>query len=172
MILNAVIHGRYYYAETWSEMSELITEVIENLKPEDAGSPWISPGEQACFMFADGRHTADTRTWWPDNYLYVSVNSSTGYGGLTWFVGEERAVEANGISDYVWVSDNPAPPAFDPRVVSDPGFPLFYAPGSTLPVSQVRGALEEFCRTGTGDRPESIQWVCGETNGQRVDYDS
>jgi hypothetical protein len=27
---------------------------------------------------------------------------------------------------YVWVSDNPTPPDFDPRVVSDPGVPYFF----------------------------------------------
>ncbi|MEU6380315.1 Imm1 family immunity protein [Streptomyces sp. NPDC046909] len=172
MILNAVIHGTYYYAETWPEMSVLIAEVMENLGSEESDGQWVSPGEQACFMFADGRHASDVNTWWPDNYLYVSMNRSTGYGGFTWFVGAERAEEANdGISDHVWVSDNSSPPEFDPRVVSDPGFPLFYHPRSVIPASQVHIVLEEFCRRGTGDRPESVSWVCGETNGRRLDVD-
>jgi hypothetical protein len=29
--------------------------------------------------------------------------------------------------------------------------------------------LEEFCRTGTGERPSVIGWVRGDTNGQRLD---
>ncbi|MET7749740.1 Imm1 family immunity protein [Micromonospora sp. NPDC005367] len=38
---------------------------------------------------------------------------------------------------------------------------------SVLPLAQVRAAVEEFCRTGTGDRPECIRWVRGEINGER-----
>lgn len=73
------------------------------------------------------------------------------------------------IDDYVWVSDNPAPPDFDPRVVSDPCVPYFYHPRSTLPAAQIRAAVEEFCRTGTGERPERVHWVRGEANGNRLD---
>ncbi|MGW1668812.1 Imm1 family immunity protein [Streptomyces sp. NPDC002324] len=150
-------------------MVELIAEVTGNLSSERGGADGISPGESACFMFADSRHTADTFTWWPDNFLQISVNSVTGYGGLIWYVGEERAeASMDVISKHVWISDNPEPPDFDPRVVSDPGFPLFFDPRSVLPVLQVRAALEEFCRTGTGGRPESIGWVRGETSGRRL----
>ncbi|MGW2935724.1 Imm1 family immunity protein [Streptomyces sp. NPDC001156] len=44
-------------------------------------------------------------------------------------------------------------------------------PRSTLPVTQVHAALEEFCRTGAGDRPECIYWVRGEINGERLKLD-
>ncbi|MER7735969.1 Imm1 family immunity protein [Streptomyces erythrochromogenes] len=37
---------------------------------------------------------------------------------------------------------------------------------STLPLAQIRAALEEFCRKGTGGRPECISWVKGEINGE------
>ncbi|MFI1200624.1 Imm1 family immunity protein [Streptomyces sp. NPDC020883] len=170
MILNAVIHGTYHYAENWREMSDLITEVTENLKSEDPGALGISPGDLACFMFASERHTSDTFSWWPDNFLHVAVNASTGYGGLTWNLSAERAAKAQDeMSNHVWVTDNSTPPDFDPRVVSDPGYPLFYSPSSTLPVSQIRAALEEFYRAGTGNRPECVSWVRGELNGQRLD---
>ncbi|MBB4963486.1 Imm1 family immunity protein [Saccharothrix violaceirubra] len=169
-ILNVAVHGKYEYADYWGGMSALITEVVENLKSERVDMPWIDPGEQACFMFADGRHFADNRDWWPDNYLYVAVNRSTGYGGLTWMAGGERALNgSDGISDGIWVSDNASFPDFDPRVVSDPGFPLFYDPRSTVPISQVRLVLENFCSARTGDRPDGIEWVLGELNGQRVE---
>ncbi|WP_369384102.1 Imm1 family immunity protein [Streptomyces sp. cg36] len=167
-----MIHGTYYYAETWEEKLGLINEIMENMKSEDLGAPGISAGESACLMFADRRHTADTFDWWPDNYLRVSVNAATGYGGLTWFVSAERADERKDeISQSVWVSDNPTPPDFDPRVVSDPGFPLFYDAQSTLPATQVRAALEEFCRAETGERPACINWVPGEMNGSRLTDD-
>jgi hypothetical protein len=67
------------------------------------------------------------------------------------------------------VSDNPRPPDFDPRVVADPGYPLFHDPSSTLPLDQVRAALEEFCYSGVGDRPVSVQWIKGDINGRRED---
>ncbi|MDW6059300.1 Imm1 family immunity protein [Streptomyces sp. FXJ1.4098] len=169
MILNAVIHGRYHYAQTWVEMEELIAEVVENSIPEQPG-PGINPGEDACFMFARDRHSAETFSWWPDNYLRIAVNPETGYGALVWFVSAERHAEPDDeISKHFWVSDNPNPPDFDPRVVSDPGYPKFHDPRSTLPIAQVRAALEEFCREGTGNRPQRIRWVTGEMDGQRHD---
>jgi hypothetical protein len=168
LILNAVIHDRYFYAENWQEMMVLIGEVMENLQPERRDQPWIDAGETASFSFADRRHSASTRDWWPDNYLEISVNTETGYGGLAWFVTQDR-VTKDDVSRYIWVSDNPAPPDFDPRVVGDPGVPYFYDPRSTLPLDDVRAALEEFCRTGTGDRPECVRWVHGEMNGLRHD---
>ncbi|MEU9079159.1 Imm1 family immunity protein [Kitasatospora sp. NPDC048538] len=51
------------------------------------------------------------------------------------------------------------------RVVFDPGDPRFHNPRSCLPVLEVRAALEEFCRMGTGNRPECIHWVRGYMNG-------
>ncbi|MFJ8746515.1 Imm1 family immunity protein [Embleya sp. NPDC127516] len=67
------------------------------------------------------------------------------------------------------MSDNPEPPDLDPRVVSDPCYPLFHDPSSALPIPRIRAALEEFCRAGTGERPECIDWVVGGMNGQRFD---
>ncbi len=166
MILNAVIHGRYYHAESRSEKAEIVAEVMENLRSERRDQARISPGEVASLMFADGRHSESVRDWWPDNTLQVAVNSETGYGGLVWFATQER-VTKDGISEHIWVSDNSSPPDFDPRVVSDPGVPYFFDPISALPLDRVRAALEEFCRLGTGDRPECIEWVHGEMNGQR-----
>jgi Immunity protein Imm1 len=98
------------------------------------------------------------------------VNTETGYGGLTWFVTQDRAVAAGDeIADHVWVTDNPSPPGFDPRVVSELHYPVFYHPNSTIPAAQVQAALEEFCRTSTGDRPECVRWVHGTVSGERLD---
>ncbi|MEV1007138.1 Imm1 family immunity protein [Streptomyces sp. NPDC049881] len=166
MILNAVIHGRYWYAESRLEKAGLVAEVMENLQSERRDQSWISPGEVASFMFAPGRHSESVRDWWPDNTLQVAVNATSGYGGLVWFATQERATK-DPISEQIWISDNESPPDFDPRVVSDPGIPRFFDPRSTLPLDRVRAALEEFCRLGTGDRPECINWVPGEMDGQR-----
>jgi hypothetical protein len=169
MILLARIHGAYRYAETWPEMVELIEEVMNNLPTEDPSSPWIVPGNTAQLCFVDTRRL-DPDPSWGDNYLAVAVNAKTGYGGLTWCFTSEREVPADDeVGNHVWLSDNPEPPAFDPRVVSDPCYPIFYNPESTLPAAQVRAALEEFCRTATGDRPSCIGWIKGDVAGRRVD---
>jgi hypothetical protein len=166
MILNVDIHGKREYAETEKEVNALIAEAVENLPFERADSPWVDPGEDAWFMWADRRLEEGER---PDNHLRVAVNSSTGYGALVWFFNAERAERVNdSISNSIWVSDNPTPPDFDPRVVADPGFPLFHDPRSTIPISEVRRALQEFCVVKTGDRPACIEWVEAEMNGTRL----
>jgi len=155
-ILEAFIHDEQRYAETWPQMTALITEVMTSLATEDPDSPWIVPGEVAWFMFVDRRRADPYGPPWPNNYLSVAVNTKTGYGGLTWFITERSTIPAGDkIANHVGVTDNPSPPDFDPGVVSDPGYPLFYHPNSTIPVTQVRTALEEFCRTGpaTGRSP-------------------
>lgn len=170
MILNALIHDKLQYAETWQEQSALISEVMQNLEFEGFVThdemQWPTPGEDAQFMFSDRRHGGNGD--WPNNRLVVAVNKSTGYGGLIWNVTHDFPVKG-GIYDHVWVSDNPEPPDFDPRVVSDACMPSFHDPRSTLPLAAVRTALEEFCRTGTGDRPQSVNWVRSWTNGHRID---
>ncbi|MFJ1567102.1 Imm1 family immunity protein [Streptomyces erythrochromogenes] len=113
-----------------------------------------------------GPHTSDA-DWWPDNNLHVSVNLETRYGGLVWYVSADRADQSyNEIDEHIWVSSNPSPPGFDPMVLSDPGSPLPHAPESTLPLAQIRAAVAEFCRTGTGSRPGCISWAKGEINGK------
>ena len=139
------------------------------LREQHVSIPGVGVGDPVAFSFAEQRRTAETRGSWPDNYLRVGVNSVTGYGGLVWYVSPKRAeASAREIDQFCWVSDNPTPPDFDPQVLSDPGSPLCYDKRSALPLSCMREALEEFCRIGTGDRPECISWVHGEINGERL----
>ncbi|RZU51219.1 immunity protein Imm1 of predicted polymorphic toxin system [Krasilnikovia cinnamomea] len=169
MILNVVIHNKWQYAETWPQMDALITEVTENLASEGAVTvdslQFQDPGEDAQFMVADRRLTDDDL---PANHLRVAVNRSTGYGALIWHA-TKNFPKSGDIYDHIWVSDNPQPPNLDPRVLADPCEPRFHDRRSTLPAPDVRQALEEFCRTGTGDRPQSIGWVRGWLNGHRLD---
>lgn len=172
-------------------MSQLITEVVENLpdpepppKQESEPAPawvrealeslpkpdWPDGGMTAQFIFAGQRLDMDDLTGQFDNYLHIAVNAATGYGALMWLVTEGTTVSvAPSIAEHVWISDNPYPPAFDPDVISDPGFPRYHHPHSTLPVGQIRAAVEEFCRNGTGHRPECISWTPGELSGRRLD---
>ncbi|WP_415923944.1 Imm1 family immunity protein [Streptomyces sp. ID05-47C] len=39
---------------------------------------------------------------------------------------------------------------------------------STVPVSEVRRALQEFCDTRTGERPTCVEWTQAEMNGTRL----
>jgi hypothetical protein len=166
LILNVRIGSTYYYAHTWSERGKIIGLVLREQRVSIRG---VGVGDPVSFSFAEQRRTAETRGSWPDNYLRVGVNSITGYGGLVWYVSPKRAKDSGDEKDrFCWVSDNPNPPDFDPQVLSDPGSPLCYDRGSTLPISCIREALEEFCRTATGDRPECINWVHGEINGERL----
>lgn len=166
VILSVAYGGRRHYAETPEEKNELVAEVFDNLAGESGeGRAW-SPGEDAWLSLAEERHGDDNRV--ADNFLRLAVNRATGHGALIWFVTQDSP-RRGGVYDRVWVSNNPNPPAVDPRVVSDPGHPLFHDPSSALPLARVRAAVEEFCRVGTGDRPECVDWVPGHMNGQRVD---
>ncbi|MER7441500.1 Imm1 family immunity protein [Micromonospora avicenniae] len=169
MILSVSFGRDWRYGESSNEISTLISEVTEQLEPEGLVGGSYSPGQDAWFCLSEQRHCDENQV--ADNFLRVAVNRSTGYGGIVWGV-TESSPRTGGIYDSVWISNNPEPPNFDPRVVSDPGVPLFHDPCSTLPISQVRAAVEEFCRTGTGDRPECIGWVPGHASGRRLDKES
>ncbi|MHB9859484.1 Imm1 family immunity protein [Streptomyces sp. YIM S03343] len=58
----------------------------------------------------------------------------------------------------VWTSMNPEPPSSDPLLIKDPGGGECYPRETAIPVTQVRDAIEEFCQSRTGKRPECIEW--------------
>ncbi|MFE1228056.1 Imm1 family immunity protein [Streptomyces sp. NPDC058745] len=169
MILSVCFGGQWHYAEAPEEKSRLVSEVMATLKGESGSGQSWSPGQDAWFSLAEERHNDENRV--ADNHLRVAINRSTGFGALIWFVNDDSP-RKGGIYDQVWVSDNPEPSGTDPRVVSDPGYPLFHDPSSAIPLARLRAALEEFSDTGTGDRPECIAWVPGHMNGQRFDRPS
>ncbi len=192
MILSVFIHRRWHHPASWAETERLITEVVENLPdPEPPPVPepvpkhlaasllevleslpkadWPYGGTAAEFTFTD-RHRDPAEEWNHDSYLHVAVNARTRYGALKWMLPKESTVLADPhIADHVWLSDNPAPPAVDPDVLADPCFPRFHHPRSALPATLIRAAVEEFCRTGTGQRPTCIDWTPGYLSGQRLD---
>ncbi|WP_158578520.1 Imm1 family immunity protein [Spongiactinospora rosea] len=139
---------------------------MASLRGEEEGVGSYFPGDDAWFYLADRRIT-DAEPAVASN-LHVALNRRYGYGALIWFV-DEQFPKAGGVYDSVWVSDNPEPVDFDPRIVSDPGYPLFHDPASAIPASQVQEAVEGFCRAYSGDRPQCVGWVAGHVNGQRLD---
>jgi len=118
--------------------------------------------EVGVFGFLDGGES-DLRPKWPSRQLRLAINLDTGFGGLIWYA-LHRSTE-DPLSQRVWVSDNPTPPDFDPKVISDTHVPIFLARRSVLPMLRIEEAVEEFCLGGTGARPESIDWAEGQVNG-------
>ncbi|MGK5557804.1 Imm1 family immunity protein, partial [Actinomadura kijaniata] len=172
MILNASLGASRYFGLSWSQAERLLNEVAEN-RP-DIGSPEPEPvgdgsmpahilaattnltaatlpygGTQASFTL-DAPHRGPRWDLW-DSSLNVTINARTGYGALRWTVSTDTTVPVNPeIAQHLWLSDNPTPPLTDPSVFADPWLPSYHHPNSTLPVAQVRAAVEEFCRSRTG----------------------
>lgn len=155
MILTVMIHDEQRHAETAGEADLLISNVLESLKWGD--NAWFTLDRQSQKNLA-----------YADSTLMVSINKSTGYGGVVWHVSTGYPRQG-GIYDFTWVSDNPLPPAFDPKVLSDSHTPVYMAPASVLPMPEIRKVLTEYCHNRTGDRPGCIDWVKGHMNGHRID---
>ncbi|MGW8729219.1 Imm1 family immunity protein [Streptomyces sp. NPDC055808] len=80
---------------------------------------------------------------------------------------EINAKTQSDMADWAWVSDNPSPVGFDPEILIDVHVPYYHDSRNALPLSNVRAALEEFCHTASGTRPECINWVKGQPSGER-----
>ena len=160
VILLALLHRQRHVADDRPQQEALIREVLEHLRSEGVvtvgGLDYETAGEVAVFAFADRRPAGDDA--WPDATLTIAVNTTTGYGGLVWS-GTVLDADTDTPIHQRWLSSNPQPPGFDPRVVMDPHIPMFHDPDTTLPAARIREALEEYCRTGTGERPQCIDWV-------------
>lgn len=159
MILNVLFSKEWHHGESPNDAQRLISTITSN-----AGRGWES-GEalmidEAWICFSEEKFERTDIQYSPNSYLKVNVNGQSGYGALAWY--------ATSGGD-VWISDNPWPPSFDPRVTSDPHYPRFYDRRSTIPLEQVQAALEEFCFSRSGTMPACVQWIVGSLNGQRSD---
>lgn len=98
-----------------------------------------------------------------DSYLQASTNPLTGYGALRWQVPEDSVVRVDPeIARNVWTSKNPQPPVLDQHVVANLNDWRLFEPRNTLPVSDIRAAVEEFCELRSGQRPTAICWDRGD----------
>jgi hypothetical protein len=168
MILNVTCNDRRWFAETDTEVSTVVAEVLGSLQGWNKRGEHWHPGSIAWLSWSDRRHAGDSDM--PNNFLVVSLNRESGYGGLIWFVNAGYpGPETDEVLDNIWVSDNPNPPDFDTEVVSNPGEPYWFDPRSTLPIKEIEAAVHEFCRVRTGIRPECVQWTLGEVSGRRAD---
>lgn len=161
MILNAFYDGLWHHLDSSNEV-ESVVSYLSGDGALEADAEMVGDADLVAWLGFSHHRLGDSEV--PDPFLRVGMNKETGFGGLVWGV-TDAFPESLG----VWVSSNPSPPSFDPRVVSDPGTPTFYEPKSTISLQLMRSVLEEFCYLGTGARPLSIAWVPGHTNGRRLD---
>ncbi|MEV6846727.1 Imm1 family immunity protein [Actinoplanes sp. NPDC051411] len=159
MPLNVWVRGEHHVAHGWDEMSEEVETIMNTLGYEQ----YVTMGRRQVRTFVQ-----NAKLSFSDDLLWVGINNQTGYGALIWLA-LASSPKKGGIYNYTWVSDNPNPPTTDPQVIADPSVVYFHDPRNALPLADIRTALEEYCRTGTGDRPESISWVRGGTDGRRFD---
>ncbi|MFJ9447185.1 Imm1 family immunity protein [Kitasatospora sp. NPDC101235] len=162
MILHLSFDGDVMYPSDWEETNRLISKALHSISVKELRDGEYVAGDQALFCYTEPteRH--------PSTYLFVAANELSGYGALTW-CSDGRPPRQGGIYEYAWISDNPSPPEIDSRLVSETYYPRFYDRASAIPLPQVRAAIEEYCRSGTGERPECIGWTTGEVSGRRYD---
>ncbi|GBQ03990.1 hypothetical protein SSP531S_54800 [Streptomyces spongiicola] len=161
MIVLGATHIGEIYARSDREVDSLIDHVMNDLiqKGETPDGFEIVP-ERAVVSIVKGKCSEETDERWATNYLYVSVNTRSGYGALKWWTSEvPDAGPGEDIAQFIWTSGNPNPPSFDPEVIADPGNPTYYPREAAIPAAQVREALEEFCQTRTGQRPNCVPWI-------------
>ncbi|MFD7732917.1 Imm1 family immunity protein [Kitasatospora phosalacinea] len=162
MILEISMEGITKYPASWHEAEVMIAEAIAAISPGESSAGRHPKGSHVWFSFIEPGATHSCA------YLSIAANEAIGFGVATWWT-NNLPPRVGGIYDYMWISDNPTPPDFDPRLVSDTHYPLYHDPASAIPLPRLRAVIEEFCRCRTGERPESISWVTGELNGQRHD---
>ncbi|MBQ0853639.1 hypothetical protein J8N05_36360 [Streptomyces sp. BH-SS-21] len=160
MIVLGATHAGEIYARTEQEVSSLIDHIMGGLIQEGRTPDGfeIIP-ERAVISIVQGKYPEETIEGWPNNYLYVSVNTRNEYGALKWWTSDIPDGSPGGdVARSVWTSGVSNPPPFDPRLISDPGTPSYYPREAAIPVNLVREAVEEFCRSRTGARPECLPW--------------
>ncbi|WP_436528559.1 Imm1 family immunity protein [Actinoplanes sp. HUAS TT8] len=166
MFLKMSLGKEEAYGDTAEEVAHLASEVLGGAGSASSPGEVAWPHSAASLSFIDARNGEQDK--FPHNFLFVSVNTATGFGALIWCV-TDRSGKKGGAYDHVWISNNPNPPASDPQVVVESTAMSFHSPRSCLPIEQLRTVVEEFCVAGTGDRPEGIDWVQGHLNGWRAD---
>lgn len=159
MILRVAIKGEEYYPKSLEETTDLTAEVFRSSTPKEISPGVYSVGTQAWFTVSE----PDAQS--PSAYLRVTADERSGHGALSWW----SSVQTGGMYDFFWLSDNPGPSCSGPDLVADPDSGECYEPASALPLAQVRAAIEEYCASGTGERPACIDWVAGEYDGARHD---
>lgn len=162
MIIECWIDGEMRRVSARCEVEAAISKALNELYSEGKASVGIDPGSIATFHVFDVLAESDL----PDraeNSLTVGVNRRTGFGGMIWWGEEIRENPAQ----FHWVSKSENPPGFDPRVIADPGQPLWYDKQSCVSLKEVELALKEFC-FNAGKQPTVVKWEPSTANGERL----
>ncbi|MER7753637.1 Imm1 family immunity protein [Kitasatospora sp. NPDC097643] len=156
MVLSVAIGDDISYPQSHGEIDAAIEQLVS--------APYWRQPVRFAYSFGPAESFSDVCS-----FVLASVDTDTGYGGLIWSV-TGRYPTHEWPFDNMWVSDNKMPPEVDPQVLSDPHTPAFFDRCSALPIAQLKDALREFCRSGNGTRPTSIDWVVAlSDNGMRLD---
>ncbi|MGW8999419.1 Imm1 family immunity protein [Streptomyces koyangensis] len=164
MILTIFTGGATYHAPSDAVLRRLIGELVgdgSGRGPYMVGRP--KGGILATFVLLAPHRDPMGSDRYFDSYLQVSVNPLTGYGALRWQVPEDSVVRVDReIARSVWISKNSEPPVLDQNVVADFDDWKLFEPRNTLPMSDIRAAVEEFCELRSGQRPTLICWNRGD----------
>ncbi|MEV7750026.1 Imm1 family immunity protein [Streptomyces griseofuscus] len=174
MILTIFTGGTTYHAVSGATLRCLIGELVGG--GPDRGSDVVGQskgGIVATFVLLAPHRDPMKSDRYFDSYLQVSTNPLTRYGALRWQVPEDSVVRVDReIARSMWTSNNPEPPVLDQNVVADLSDGRLFEPRNTLPISDIRAAVEEFCELRSGQRPTAISWdrgdfgACHSLNGQ------
>ncbi|MEV5320092.1 Imm1 family immunity protein [Streptomyces sp. NPDC052687] len=169
MILTVFVGDTTYHAVSEAALRRLIDELMGGGSNRDSGMVGRSRGGVlAKFVLLAPHRDPMASDRYFDSYLQVSINPLTQYGALKWLVpeGSEVRVEQD-ISRSVWISRNPEPPVSNQDVVANFEDWRLFEPCNTLPIPDIRAAVEEFCELRNGQRPMAVCWVRGDSDTHR-----
>jgi hypothetical protein len=164
MILTIFTGGTTYHAAAGDILRRLISELVSGGSGRGSEVVGRSRGNVlATFVLLAPHRDPMKSDRYFDSYLQVSINQHTGYGALRWQVPEDSVVPVHReIARSVWTSSNPEPPVLDQEVVADLNVWRLFEPRNTLPILDIRAAVEEFCELRNGERPTAICWERGD----------
>lgn len=170
MILTAFVGCVTFHALSGPAITRLIDELTSGGVAQDSGTVERTETEIfGTFVLLAPHRDLMTSDRYFDSYLQASVNLLTGYGALRWFVPEGSEIRVDEeIARSVWISENPDPPVSDQHVVADLDDRRLFLPRSTLPLADIRAAIEEFCEMRTGQRPAVVRWCRDDSDSKSL----
>jgi hypothetical protein len=132
--VTAIVEDEVWYAYTAAELEGLLEEVLGKAHVGWAGS---------LAAWGDGSHEWDHR-------LRVSTDVLTGWGALNFLYHSRKAAGWEG-----WNSFNEELPAWAPELPFGRG-PWRFPQSASLPLEQVKGAVEQYCETR--GLPTCVKW--------------
>lgn len=151
--------------------TEEIDEIIETIFSAFPSKLRSGDHGHVEFFFVSGGPSFDLPFSSVESNLTIDMNVDLGLGAAIWWcgpkIGSELAASGKGnLTSSAWVSLAPYGPPDKGQVVIDPYAGSVADPRSVLSLSTLKSVAAEYCLTGTGFRPEAIQWGAGTTTGE------